>query len=230
MTTTIKRKPHTDGFNAWLFGQRGEVFDRAPEYILILTDVAHHVTAADDRLLVSCSRDYEDAIAPLLGDFTAGLPIGKKRLNVQSPQKTRPSAELRTEKLTTIQSAFGLPIKTLASILGISRPQLYKWMDPTLDIAPQLEKNRRLSDIESLAEDWSALSDAPLELVSRETLPNGVTIIDLLSAPVINRQEIAAAYTDLTGRLNRKPKTASQKMRQAGFKKRPSAKALPPDE
>jgi hypothetical protein len=52
----------------------------------------------------------------------------------------------------------------------------------------------------------------------------------LLSAEVISEAAVIAGFDELVGKLQEKPKSRSQRLREAGFTRRPSVRSLPSDE
>lgn len=139
-------------------------------------------------------------------------------------------AQRRVERLVAIQAALGLTMQDLAAALNLSRPQLYKWLDPSQDVRLQEAKRRRLDTIERVAQAWQARSAAPLRAVAHEPLANGRTVFELLAADAISEAAVNAAFDELTAKLQTQPKTRSQLLAEAGFKRRPSIRSLPSDE
>jgi hypothetical protein len=140
------------------------------------------------------------------------------------------AARLRVERLTALQALFGLPISELAQVLGITRQGLYKWLDASKDLKVQGANQERLSLVERIGKQWRERSAAPLGSVAREALVDGTSVLDMLVAEVINETAVSGAFDQLVAMLQAKPKSRSQKLADAGFKRRPSARALPVDE
>lgn len=146
-------------------------------------------------------------------------------------RQTTAAARWRVERLSSLQAAFGLSIQDLAAVLGITRPQLYKWLDAANDIKLQETSRARLATVERIASEWVARASAPLSAVSKEPLAVGASsVFDLLSADVIDDGRVIAAFDELVGKLQEKPKSRSQRLREAGFTRRPSVRSLPSDE
>ncbi|MDD2768393.1 MAG: helix-turn-helix transcriptional regulator [Methylococcus sp.] len=155
----------------------------------------------------------------------------KEALQKAASKERRPStatARFRVERLAALQATFGFTTQDLASVLGISRPQLYKWLDAANDIRLQEASRVRLSTVERIAREWTLRSKAPLSAVSREALIGGGTIFDMMSAVVIDEAAIVSGFDELVAKLQTKPKTRSQRLREAGFTRR--ASSLPSDE
>jgi transcriptional regulator with XRE-family HTH domain len=138
------------------------------------------------------------------------------------------SARFRVERLAALQAAFGFTTQDLATVLGVSRQQLYNWLDAANDVRLQEASLARLSAVERIAKEWTSRSRAPLSSVSREVLAGGSTVFTMLSADVIDEAAIAIAFDELLNKLQAKPKTRSQRLREAGFTRRVSS--LPSDE
>jgi transcriptional regulator with XRE-family HTH domain len=145
-------------------------------------------------------------------------------------QDLQPEAQRRVQRLVAIQAALGLTMQDLAAALNLSRPQLYKWLDPSQDVRLQEAKRQRLDTIERVAQAWQARSAAPLRAVAHEPLANGRTAFELLAADAIDEVAVNTAFGELTAKLQTQPKTRSQLLAEAGFKRRPSIRSLPSDE
>lgn len=129
-------------------------------------------------------------------------------------------AELRIRRLAQVQAAFGFTIQELAGILNRSRTQIYKWLDAVEPVELHSESRRRLEQISRLAERWIAQSAVPLSAVSREFLPGGATIVELLSEASIDEGAIGTAFRYLAEQLKDRPQTLSERLRGRGFKPR----------
>ena len=149
-----------------------------------------------------------------------------------SEDKAVPSAaaRLRVERLAAIQAMLGLSTSDLAQALGLSRPGLYKWLDASNDVKLQEASRERLATVERIAKQWRERSTAPLSSVAHEPLADGRTILAMMVAEQIDEAAVVGAFEELTAKLAGKPKTRSQKLADAGFKRRPSAKSLPSDD
>jgi hypothetical protein len=145
-------------------------------------------------------------------------------------RQTTAAARWRVERLSALQAAFGFTIQDLAAVLGITRPQLYKWLDAANDIKLQEASRARLATVERIAKEWSSRSKAPLSSVSKEPLTAGGTVFALMSADVIDDGAVIGAFDELVGKLQEQPKSRSQRLREAGFTRRASVRSLPSDE
>lgn len=145
-------------------------------------------------------------------------------------QTSSAAARLRVDRLAAIQASLGLSTSAVAEVLGISRPTLYKWLDASKAIDLQEASRVRFATVESLARAWRDRSVAPLARLVHEPLAGGSTIHELLKADPIAEAAALAAFDELLARLQAQPKSLSQKMSEAGFARRPSARAVPDDE
>jgi transcriptional regulator with XRE-family HTH domain len=162
----------------------------------------------------------------------AATKAAAKSATPQAVEAQDPQAEAkrRVQRLVAIQAALGLTMQDLATALNLSRPQLYKWLEPSQDVRLQEAKRQRLDTIERVAKAWQARSAAPLRAVAHEPLANGRTAFELLAADAIDEVAVNAAFSELTAKLQAQPKTRSQLLAEAGFKRRPSIHSLPSDE
>lgn len=145
-------------------------------------------------------------------------------------RQTTAAGRWRVERLSALQAAFGFTIQDLAAVLGITRPQLYKWLDAANDIKLQETSRARLSTVERIAKEWSSRSKAPLSSVSKELLAAGGTVFASMSADAIDDGVVTGAFDELMAKLDERPKSRSQRLREAGFARRPSVRSLPSDE
>lgn len=133
-------------------------------------------------------------------------------------------------RLAALQAALGLSTSNLAQALGLSRPGLYKWLDASSDVKLQGASRERLAAVERIAKQWRERTTAPLSSVSNEPLADGRTVLSMMVADQFDEATVVGAFDELLAKLAGKPKTRSQKLAEAGFKRRPSAKSLPSDE
>lgn len=142
--------------------------------------------------------------------------------------KSTPSAtaKLRVERLAALQAVLGLSIADLAQALALSRPGLYKWLDVSTDVKLQGASRERLAVIERIAMHWRERSTFPLGALAHEHLADGRTVFSMMTADQVNEAALIGAYDELVAKLAVKPKSRSQRLAEAGFKRRPSAKSL----
>lgn len=146
------------------------------------------------------------------------------------PRQTTDTARWRVERLSELQATFGFTIQDLAAVLGITRPQLYKWLDAANDIKLQEASRARLAAAQRIAKEWASRSKTPLSAVSKEPLEAGGTVFDMLAAEAINEKLVLGAFNQLMAKIEQKPQSHGQRLREAGFTRRQSARSLPSDE
>ena len=139
-------------------------------------------------------------------------------------------AKLRVERLASIQAALGVSSQALAEILRISRQGLYKWLDGSKDVTLQEANRLRVASVERIAKRWREQSVAPLNTVIHETLISGRTLFEILTDEEVDEVRVGDTFSELLDKLNRKPKSLSQKMVEAGFTRRPTGRAVRDDE
>lgn len=163
-------------------------------------------------------------------DAAAKTADTSAKAQTREAQDLQAEAQRRVQRLVAIQAALGLTMQDLAAALNLSRPQLYKWLDPSQDVRLQEAKRQRLDTVERIAKAWQARSAAPLRAVAHEPLAHGRTAYELLAADAIDEAAVNAAFDELVAKLQAQPKTRSQLLAAAGFKRRPSIHSLPSDE
>lgn len=141
-----------------------------------------------------------------------------------------PSPALRVERIARIQGAMGLQMQELAQVLLISRPNLYKWLDSSKEIALQGANRDRLALIERVASAWRAQTKAPFSAVAREPLSRGRSVMELLSAENCVEEEILEALKEASAKLRTSAMSTSQKMVRAGFTRRKARYSSADDE
>ena len=210
-----------------------------PNRVHVMYGNAAATAAAPLRVAISNSGGYGMAKAlPVLLDlrFLEEEATGWRTCFVITPAASEPvelevsASQRRVNRLVAIQATFGLPVQTLASVLGISRPALYKWLDADDDVQPQAENRERLMAVERIAQQWRGRSVSPLSSVAHEPLENGGTVVAMLAAEVLDEGAVVGALDELAQRLQGKPKSLSQKMAEAGYARRPSRRSLSDDE
>ena len=146
--------------------------------------------------------------------------------------KAAPSAaaRLRVERLAAVQAALGLSTSDMAQVLGLSRPGLYKWLDASNDVRLQEASRERLATVERIAKQWRERSASTLGAVAQEPLANGGTVLAMMTAENIDEVAVGGALDELVAKVAGKPKSRSQKLTEAGFKRRPSSRSLPSDD
>lgn len=143
-----------------------------------------------------------------------------------APAATR----LRAERIGDIQAVLGFSIVDTARILGVTRQALYHWLDASKDVKLQEASRGRLACIERLVKNWGEHSTSPLASLAQEPLATGQTILQMMSANIVDEQKVMAAFDELARRLQTKAKSPSQRLAQSGATRRKSAHALPREE
>lgn len=138
--------------------------------------------------------------------------------------------QARVERLVVMQAIFGLPMPDFAQVLGLSLHDLYKWLDDSNDVKLPGVSRERLSVVERIAKQWRERTSAPLRSVVNEPLACGQSALSMLAADALDEAAIVNAFDELVIKLKSKPRSRSQKLADAGFTRRPSARALPSDE
>jgi hypothetical protein len=141
--------------------------------------------------------------------------------------RPRSVGRIRASKLGEIQGAFGLTTQALAAALNVSRAQLYKWLDPANETVLQEANVRRISTALQLAQRWAELTPLPLSAVAHEPLPDGNSIMNLLSAAEIDVEKVVTAMNILARSAEHREKSPTERMSDAGYIRRPSYRSLP---
>jgi len=205
-------------------GTVGKVLSRA------ITSAMQAVVPVDADWATSSALDLDDySVDPWL-QWAATTKVALHLASAGS--KTVPSAasRVRVKRLAAIQAVFGLPTLELAQVLDVTRQGLYKWLDASKDTKLQGASRERLALVERIGRHWSDRSAAPLGSLAREPLADGRTVLGMLAEKDIDEAAVLGAFDALLIKLEGKPKTRSQKLAEAGFKRRPSARTLPADE
>ena len=195
-------------------------------------------TGATRVVFIDVDRVTSAGISTGLKDYIATLwsqwaETTKTALQRQAPDtKSSPSAaaRLRVERLAAVQAALGLSTSDQAQVLGLSRPGLYKWLDASNDVKLQGASRERLAAVERIAKQWREHATAPLGSVAHEPLADGRTVLAIMVAEHIDEGAVVGALDELLAKLQAKPKSRSQKLADAGFKRRPSSRSLPSDD
>lgn len=220
-----------------LHGHSASLLFKVTEQALL---VAHKLTGATRYAL--CDKSWSTTTTSVIEAAPADAQEARweqwaenareafERAATQQGRTTTAAARLRVDRLAAIQASLGFTTQDLAAVLGLSRPQLYRWLDAADDVRMQDAKRQRLAAVERVAKAWQERSPAPLRSVAHEPLANGSTLFALLSADAIDEAALRAAFDELTAKLQAQPKTLSQRLADAGFKRRPSSRSLPSDE
>jgi hypothetical protein len=134
------------------------------------------------------------------------------------------------QRLAAIQRVLGLSMRDFALVLGLSRQDLFACLDASREFMLPDAIWTRLAAVERIAMQWRERSTAPMGSVMTEALGCGRTAHSLMVAEAIDEAAIVGALDELATKLQGKAKSRSQKLADAGFTRRPSARALPTDE
>ncbi len=193
--------------------------------------VPAHVPMSPGTYTLTSQTAVAFNLASLSGEATSWRPVFSALEDVQPAVTQEVSAsQRRVSRLVGIQAILGLPVQTLATILRVSRPALYKWLDVEDEVQPHADNRERLMVVDRIAQKWRARSSSPLSSVAYEPLADGQTVIDMLTAGEINEGDIFGALDELVAKLQAKPTSLSQKMAEAGYSRRPSRRAISDDE
>ena len=198
------------------------------------TGAARTVLIVDTDVLLATSAiptvTVEDFDAESWSRWSTASMDAFQKATTAAKEAPSAAARLRVERLTALQAALGLSTSDLALALGLSRPGLYKWLDTSSDVKLQGASRERLAAVERIAKQWRERSTAPLSSVSNEPLADGPTVFAMMIADQIDEAAVVGAFDELLAMLAGKPKTRSQRLAEAGFKRRPSSRSLPSDD
>jgi hypothetical protein len=137
------------------------------------------------------------------------------------------------DRLVAVQATLGLTMPDLARALQVSTQQLFEWFTPPDRQAPDDHlpppTAKRLDGMERAANAWQARSAAPLRAVAHQPLADGRTFVDLLATEGYPDHALTAALDELHAMLLARPPSPSQRLAEAGHRRRPSIRALPSD-
>lgn len=188
-----------------------------PFFFLLATSSIPTVSSEDDN-----ADSWSDWSKVSVQAFEKSTVVAKPSANI--------SGSLRVNRLSTLQAILGLSTTDLAQVLKLSRPGLYKWLDAASDVKLQEANSQRLAAIERIAHRWQERSMATLSSVANAPLADGRNILAMMMADEVDEAAVVGAFDELEALLNSRPKSPSQKLVEAGFKRRLSAKSLPSDE
>jgi hypothetical protein len=198
--------------------------------VLATTGATRVVLVDVDRVTSAAVANVKDYITSLWSEWDETTQTALRHSLPAAKPAPSAAARLRVERLAAIQAVLGLSTSDLARALGLSRPGLYKWLDASSDVKLQGASQDRLAVVERISKQWRERSTAPLSSIAHEPLEDGRTALSMMVADQVDEAAVVGAFDALLARLASKPKTRSQKLADAGFKRRPSAKLLPSDE
>ena len=197
---------------------------------LATTGITRVVLVDVDQVTSAAVANVQDYIASLWSQWAQTTQTALQKQVPEAKPAPSAAARLRVERLVALQAILGLSTSDLAQSLGRSRPILYKWLDASSDVQLQGASRERLAVVERIAKQWRERSTAPLSSVAHEPLADGRTVLSMMVADQVDQAAVVGAFDELLAKLAGKPKSRSQKLADAGFKRRPSAKSLPSDE
>jgi hypothetical protein len=111
------------------------------------------------------------------------------------------------EKIAGIRHYLSLNMTELAAVLNVGRPTVYAWA--SVSAAPSPKHRDRIGAIYELARYWRSLSSVPMELLARESMPGGKTMIDLLSVENVDIETVRKAMLQIKEKQDQVEKPAS---------------------
>lgn len=130
-------------------------------------------------------------------------------------------------KLDTIKTRLGIGMKHLAAVMGVERPTVYAWAKG--ERLPQPKRWERIQLLLELADHWQGLSRYPLSRRIFVPLEDGRSVMDLLSAEMLDAARIKQLLTSLavdendrSARLRSKAVAMRERMKARGAKPLPA--------
>lgn len=97
-----------------------------------------------------------------------------------------------SDRVTQIRHYLSLNMTELSHILRVERPTVYAWMKGSA--RPHTGNLERLERVHNLARAWRAMSAVPPGRYVRERFDGGQSLMDYLSADVLDEQAIRRAF------------------------------------
>lgn len=149
----------------------------------------------------------------------------RRRESSRSAEQTvqRPNSQHRAQRidaLAGIQSALALPIRTLAAVLSISPPQMYRWLDAESEVKLSNKSTARLRQIENLAMHWAELCTTPLSTIVKAYDTFAPNLLKHMSADALDSDLIKQEMSALGQRAKLRPMTLSERMSARGVRSR----------
>lgn len=140
--------------------------------------------------IVGAGRNTEHPLEAWLDTHTGGdaarliaIACDRSGSAVRTTQLTAgispPTPREAPEALAHIQSAFGLSVTALASVLRVERPTIYSWLRSTN--VPTAANRQRIEQVANLADQWLALSGGSPPKDLRAEVLAGKSLLELLS-------------------------------------------------
>lgn len=107
------------------------------------------------------------------------------------------------EMVNAVRRAFMLSVSTASAVFKVSRPTIYQWVSLSNIEQIRARSDRdRMKELYRLAQSWVYKGPLAGRWVE-ETLPSGISVLDLLSADTINQAAVLQAHDILSNAKNR---------------------------
>jgi hypothetical protein len=130
---------------------------------------------------------------------TSASVVMATKLDRVLPLHTVEQAPLRPSDIVAfVRRVFGLNVSEAAQVFGVRRPTIYLWSG-LQDMGLVRQGNQvRMKYLYSLARKWEELGPLPVGSLGAVLPDFGATLLELLSADVINRTQLLQAHDRLT--------------------------------
>lgn len=173
-----------------------------------------------------------DRIYVILTDGTGGNVDGCRswwdstasvtQIMQQTIPEVTPIVQSLAERVSAIKAAFGLTISQLAKVLRVERQTIYDWMDEENPPQAQEHKRERLAVIQRLAIQWNQLCPWPAGKEIATYAVDGMTLLDLLSADMLDETRTQAVMRGLSEQVKaewqrKEERSLASRLRARGF-------------
>ena len=206
----------------------GESLRRAPEaYRQLHSPLVYKVDFAREFYVASAGLfDALSILQPLSLPSEPGASSvpdnALQRPSLSESEGPQSASIIRATGLGVLRTAFGLTLSELAEVCRVSRPQLYRWVDPHDEVALQMENRDRLNTLCDLADKWMARGLGALDQIRHAPVVAKRSLIDLLRAAELELPKIEKALDQIATRIKAAP-SAYEKLRSRGLKTRPNS-------
>ena len=138
----------------------------APNYMIFMPLCA--------ALIAGTGGAYAASNVQIADGFAANAMV-----TILEPRENRDTTPTFSVQITRIRDVFGLTMSDLASILGVSRPTAYAWVNGSEPRAEYIDKLWMLS---SWADDFEQLGISRITSYLRRPLVKGQSLLDLLAS------------------------------------------------
>lgn len=140
----------------------------------------------------------------------------------QTIPEVTPIVQSLAERVSAIKAAFGLTISQLAKVLRVERQTIYDWMDEENPPQAQEHKRERLAVIQRLAIQWNQLCPWPAGKEIATYAVDGMTLLDLLSADMLDETRTQAVMRGLSEQVKaewqrKEERSLASRLRARGF-------------